>query len=122
TGDAGIAPEAHLAVLGGNLDLGGHAVHEEDRAGQGVLRPAAVRGRTESIVAPRAGPGRRALRVDQPVRVRLLVAHERPIRLPSRSNGGLPSRLPEDLVAAEEREVHARVPRRLDVRALRPRP
>ena len=34
----------------------------------------------------------------------------------------LPARLPEDLVAAEEGEVHARVARRLDVRALRARP
>ena len=48
------------------------------------------------------------------VGVRLLVGDERAVVV-------LPARLPEHLVAAEEGEVHARVARRLDVRALRAR-
>ena len=54
-------------------------------------------------------------RVDLRVGVRLLVRDERAVAV-------LPARLPEDLVAAEERQVHAGVARRLDVRALGTRP
>ena len=55
-------------------------VDREDRAGQRVLRPAAVAGRAEARVAPGAGPGRRVGRVDHGVGVRLLVGDQRPVR------------------------------------------
>ena len=61
-------------------------------------------------VAPGAGPDPGS-RVDLRVRVRLLVGDERAVRI-------LPAGLPEDLVAAEERQMHARIARRLDIGAL----
>ena len=61
--------------------------------------------------ASRHVPVQRRSRVDLRARVRLLVGDERPVAV-------LPARLPEHLVAAEEREVHARVAGRLDVGAL----
>ena len=58
-GDARVAPEAQLAVGRGHGDRRRRAgVDGEDRAGQRVLRPAAVGGRAEARIAPRAGPRR----------------------------------------------------------------
>ena len=61
-------------------------------------------------------------RVDLGVRVRLLVGDQRAVRCAGAVDARLPARLPEDLVAAEEGQVHAGGARRLDVGALAARP
>ena len=119
--DGGAAPEAHLAVGRRHRHRVAAAVDGEDRPGQRVLRPAAVGRRAEARIAPGAGPHARQ-RIDLGVGVRLLVRHQRAVRRRRAVDAGLPARLPEDLVAAEEREVDAGVARRFDVGALAARP
>ena len=97
-----------------------HQFGDPSRDLAAVLTTARPRRRAEPRVAPGAGPlGRR---VDLGVGVRLLVGDERAIRRAAAVDAGLPARLPEHLVAAEEREVHAGGTCVLDVRALRARP
>jgi hypothetical protein len=72
-------------------------------------------------VAPCAGPHVRQ-RIDLGVGVRFLVGDERAIRRVRRIGARFPANLPEHVVAAEEREVHAGVARRFDVGALRSGP
>src|SRR3954471_18099275 len=55
---ARIAPEAERAHRHGDLDLAAAAVDGPDLAGERVFRAAAVAGRAESRVAPRAGRNR----------------------------------------------------------------
>ena len=117
--ESGVAPESERAHFGGNGDRVRAAVDRPDRAGQCVFRPAAVGRRAEARVAPRPGPLRR--RIDLRVVERFLVADERSTRRDA-VEAWLPARLPEHLVAAEEREVDAGVARRFDVRALIRRP
>ena len=121
--DGGIAPEAQVAVGGGHLDgVVTRTVHGEERAGQGIFRVPAVRRGAEARVAPSASPGRRICRIDRLVGVGLLVANQCAIGGPRAIDAGLPARLPEQLVAAEESEMHAQPARRLDVGALSARP
>ena len=82
------------------------AVDGEDRPGERVLRAAAVGGRREPRVAPGARPLGRG--VDLRALVGLLVADERAVARARAVDARLPARLPEDLVAAEEGEVHRR--------------
>ena len=108
-----------LAYVGRHLDVGGARVDQEVLPGQCVRRTAAVRRRAEARIDPRARPRGRVQRVDRRVEVRLLVGDERPVRRVRAVDRVRPARLPEDLVAAEEGEVHARVARGLDVRCAR---
>ena len=119
--DPGVAPEAHLPVSRTNPHVDGAAVGLEDRAAQGVLGSTAVAGRAESRIPPRPGP-RRGGRVDDAVRMGLLVADERPVGRPAAVDAVLPAGLPEDLVPAEEGEVDPGGPRGLDVGPLPARP
>ena len=57
-------------------------------------------------------------RIDLRVRVRFLVADERAVRRAAARDARLPPRLPEDFVAAEEREVNAGGARGFDIGAL----
>ena len=93
-------------------------VDDEQLTRQRVLGPPAGGGRGVARVAPGPGPGHR---VGRRVEVGVLVGGERAV---GRAVDGAraPARLPENLVAAEEREADARVAGRLDVRALRARP
>ena len=72
-------------------------------------------------IAPRARP-HVGHRVDLRVGVGLLVGDEGPVRLLACVDARFESGLPEHLVAAEEREMDARVPGRLHVSPLPPRP
>src|SRR5712671_7160160 len=74
--DAGVAPEARLAERGGYGNGARAGIHFEDRAGQSVFRPTAVRWWAEARVAPRAGPYRGISRVDDCVRVGFFIADE----------------------------------------------
>ena len=97
-------------------------VDQEELPSQRVGRATAIRGRAEPRVDPSARPRGRILRIHRAVEVGLLVADERAIGRVAAVAARRPSRLPEDLVAAEEREVHPGVSRCLDVVAhpLRP--
>ena len=116
--DGGVAPEAHLAVARRHQHgVVAVAVHREDGAVDRVLGTAAVRGRAEARVTPRAGP-HVGQRIDLGVGVRLLVADQRAVRRAGAVDAVLPARLPEAVVAAEDGDVHAGGARRLDVRSL----
>ena len=121
-GDIGVAPEAQRGVLRRHFDCRGADVDGEDRAGQFVLRTAAIGRGAEPRVAPGAGPDARILWIERFVGVRLLVADERAMVGARTVDAVFPAGLPEDLVAAEEGEVDPRFPRRFDVRPLRARP
>src|SRR5262249_30656048 len=124
-GNRGVAPEAHRRGRGRNDDareLPLAALRGENRSGQRVLGTTAVSGRAEPRIAPRAGPHRRIERIDDGAGVRLLVRHQRPVRRVRAVDAPFPARLPEDFVAAEERQVDAGGARVLDVRPLRGRP
>ena len=114
-----VAPESQRAEFRRDADRVRAAVDRPDRAGECVFRAAAIGGRAEARIAPRAGPFRR--RVDLGVVERFLVADECAIRLRAEL-ARLPARFPEHFVAAEERQVDAAVACRFDVRALIARP
>ena len=117
--DPCVAPEAHPSVgLRHGEVVGEDAVEHEDGAAQRVLGAAAVGGRAEPCVAPGTGPDVRTDGIRLGVVGRLLVADERPVGGSGRIDAALPARLPEDLVAAEEGQVHAGGTCRLDVGAL----
>ena len=107
-GERRVAPEAQAPRIRGHPDRRGAGIDREDGPGQRVFGPPAVSRRTEARVAPRAGPHVRQ-RIDFGVGVRLLVGDERAIGCAAGRDAVLPARLPEHLVAAEEREVHAGV-------------
>ncbi len=117
--DTGIPPESQQGV--GCRDLNGGSeiaacplVDGKDGAGQVVFRPTAVRRWAEPRVAPAPRPDVRQ-RVDLGVGMRFFIAHEGAIRSAGAVDARLPAGLPEHLVAAEEGQVHPRVPRHLDV-------
>src|SRR6185503_9027091 len=95
-------------------------VDGEERARERVLGAAAVARRAEARVAPRPRPLRG--RIDLGAGRRLLVTDERPVTRARAVDALLPPDLPEDLVPAEERQVHARVAGRRHVRPLAARP
>ncbi len=117
-GDGCVAPEAHLAVGGRDRDGEVAVVGHVGGAGQRVLRPATVGRRALTWVTPGTGPYRRVLGVHH-VEIGLLVGDHRPVRGAGPVRARLPARLPVDLVAAEERQVHTGIAGRLDVRPLR---
>src|SRR5207302_3726260 len=115
--DAGVAPEAQLALGGRDLDPAVGALDSEHRAGQPVLGPAAVGWRAEARVAVGAGPGATGEvdRIDSSVGLGLLVRDERAVDGSRAVDAGLPAGLPVGLVAGEEGQVHAGVAGGLDV-------
>ena len=117
-GHPGVAPEPELAVLRWHGDVGGAGVDDEQLPGQRVLRVAAVSRRAEPRIHPGTRPGGRVLRVGGGVVMRLLVGHQRPVRGVRAVDARLQPGLPEDLVPAEEGQVHPRVAGGRDVRAL----
>src|SRR3974390_2722123 len=60
-----VAPKAHFAVSGGNLDrlttviVRTCTIHHEYGSGQRVFRPPTIGGRTENRIAPSSHPNRR---------------------------------------------------------------
>ena len=106
--DRGVSPEPELAVLRGHRDVAATRVDEELLAGQGVRRVPPVCRRAEAGIGPRSRPGGWILRIGRRVEVGLLVGGQRPVGSIRAVLAGTPPRLPEDLVAAEEREVDAR--------------
>ena len=121
--DAGVAPEPHLAVFRRHLDgRGCPVVDREQGSGQRVFRSSAVLGRAVARIAPGTGPhvGQRIGIVGEVVR--FLVADQRAVRRSRSVDAVLPTDFPEHLVAAEEREVATRIPRRFDIGALHVRP
>ena len=117
SGDRGVAPEPQARELRRHLHADAavdvRPVRHVQSAGQRVLRAARVGRRHEAVVAPRARPDGRG--VDFRVGLALLVANECPIWGARGVGAVLPAGLPEHLVAAEERQVHAGVARRFDV-------
>ena len=73
---------------------------------------AAVRRRAAARIAPGPGPRRRILGIDRAFEMRLLVGDQRPVGRVRAVDARSPARLPEHLVAAEEREVDACFARR----------
>ncbi len=114
------------------------AVGSEELTGEGILGPGADSDRgsrlvdsiDEAHVAPGAGPvvGRVDVGIvfragiQREVRPSLLVADERPVVGVRAVDARLVPRLPVDFVPAPEEQVDAGVARRLDIRALVPRP
>src|SRR5207237_5403304 len=124
-----IAPEAQRAHRHGYFDLTAAAVDSPDLARECVFRATAISRRAESCIAPRARGYRIRARVERIQRVivdvvphRLLVADEGAERRHGAVDARLPARLPEHLVAAEERQIHAGIARLLDAGALVARP
>src|SRR6185436_8792588 len=109
--------------LGADHHAIGAAVHRPQLAGERVLR-ARVERRGEAGVAPGAGPGVRGIGVEA-LRAggeRFLVGDQGAVAGVRSVDRRLVPRLPEHLVAAEERQVDAGVARALDVGALLSRP
>src|SRR5207245_2526993 len=79
-------------------------------------------GGAEPRVRPGARPHRRVLGGDLRVVVRFLVRNQGPPSGVRAVDAGFPARLPEHLVAAEEREADAGIACRLDIRPLLTRP
>jgi hypothetical protein len=93
----GVAPEPQGRVLRGHLHVEGARVRDEVLTGQRVLRLITVGGRTETRITPGTSPS--SARIDQRVRVRVLVRHQRAVRRVRAVDRWLPTRLPEDFVA-----------------------
>ncbi len=117
-GHPGVAPESELAVGSRHCDISRADIDGEQLSGQRVLRLPAVRWRAEPRIHPGTRPGRWVLRIRGSVVMRLLVGHQRPVGGVRSVDARFPPGLPEDLVPAEEREVHPGVASGLDVRAL----
>ena len=119
--DRRIPPEPQAAVGVGDVNgPGGRFVGDEDGAGEGVLRTAAVGRRAEPRIAPGAGP--RRVGIDLRVVVRFFVPHERAIGRRGAVDARFPPRLPEQFVPAEERQVNACVACGFNLLPLRRRP
>ena len=121
-----IAPEAHLAVGGGDQNgevvvISPKPVDREGGPGERVFGAASVGRWAEAGIAPssrpRCGIGGVGFHAGQ----RFLVAHQRAIGHIRTIDAVFPTRLPEKLVAAEERHIHSRVARGFHVGAARPR-
>src|SRR5438045_3271877 len=117
-GSGRIAPEAQALERAWHGDRRRAAIDGEELPGQRVLRTAAVAGRAEAHVAPRAGERRRIRRIEHAVVLRLFVGDQRAVRRRAAVDAVLVARLPEDRVAAHEREMDAGRARRFDVGAL----
>ena len=113
--DGRVPPEAQARVDAWHRDRRRAAVDGEDLSGDGVLRASAVGRRAEARIAPRPGP--RRVRIGLVVVVSFFVGDQRTVRR-AVDDARLEARLPEHVVAGQEREVDARIARGLDGVAL----
>src|SRR5690348_18012244 len=101
-----MSPESQTALFGRDNDgMLTWAIDHEQRAGHRIFRPAAICGRTETGIAPRAGPV--LVRIDLGVRKRLFIADKRAGGRVRTIQTRLPPDLPKHLVAAEKCQMHS---------------